>query len=59
MQVLPWHIAYLAAVVTGNVAMALARAGWSLTAQLALTLAVPAAVVLAASVLRGRARARA
>jgi hypothetical protein len=56
-QVLPWHIAYLAAVVTGNVAMAVAHAGWSLAAQLALTLALPAAVLLVVSVLRARARA--
>jgi hypothetical protein len=62
LQVLPWHIAYLAVVVTGNVALALAHAGWSLTAQLVLTFAAPAAIAVASSrvVLRaGRARARA
>ena len=57
MQVLPWHIAYLTVVVTGNVAMALAHAGWSLAPQLALTMAVPAALAILARLLHGR-RAR-
>ncbi len=54
MRVLPWHIAYLAVVTTANVAFVLARAGWSLPAQLAVTVLVPA-VVVGALLVAGRA----
>ncbi len=55
MQVLPWHIAYLSLVTTGNLALVLANAGWSLPAQLAVTTALPGALVVAALLLVRRA----
>jgi len=57
-QLLPWHIAYLTVVVTGNVALALAHAGWPLAGQLAVTMAVPAVVAIPVVLVLGR-RARA